>query len=95
MPLTPEQIAAAGPWVTVVFVLLAILVAAATAFVRGWIVPGWLYDRLEARAQKAETQAERNAEALEGQAKAFEVMGRSFDRLERDFDRLAPGRVND
>lgn len=50
----------AGGWA--IFALAVIW--AAIALQRRWIVPGWIYDRLEARVEKAEIQAERNSESL-------------------------------
>lgn len=94
MPVDPETISAAGPWVTVVAVLIAIIVTAATAFVRGWIIPGWLYERSEKRAEKANTQAERNAEALEAMSESYKILAINFDRLERELGRPTSRRVN-
>lgn len=72
---------------------LALIATIGLGGIRRWWVFGWMYDRLETRAEKAETIAERNAESLESSSKAFEVMGRSYDRLERDVERIASDRV--
>jgi len=51
---TPQQIAEAGPWAVLAFVLIAVIFGAATAFVRGWVVPGWVYRRLDERSDRTE-----------------------------------------
>jgi len=80
----------AGGWAA--FLGLGALIAF-TGARRGWVF-GWMWERLEKRAETAETQAERNADSLDTLAQSYEVMARSYDRLERDFDRIAAGRVN-
>lgn len=94
MPVDPQVIDEAGPWVTLAAVLIGIIVTAATAFVKGWIIPGWLYQRSEARAEKATIQAERTAEAMEAISKSYEVMARNYDRQERELGRPTSRRVN-
>jgi hypothetical protein len=85
-----RAISDAGGWAA----FLALIVLLGVGLMRRWWVPGWLFDRLEARAEKSDTQAERNADSLAASSEAFGVMAKSYDRLERDFDRLAAGRVN-
>jgi hypothetical protein len=61
----PVALAQAGP----VVILLVGIGLLFRAFVRGDIVPGWLFKLEQEQRQKAETQAERNAEALAALAK--------------------------
>lgn len=107
MPLTPEQIAAAGPWAVLVAILLAGIVALFGLIVKKLLVPGWIYDRAEAERQKSDIQAERNSEALEATAKtgevqakaiadlaeSFRVMARNYDRIDLRLEALERGRV--
>lgn len=102
MPLTPEQIAAAGPWAVLVAVLLAAGVAGVGMIVKRVFVPGWMFDRSEADRQKSDTQAERNADAIAALVKAqadlaesFKVMARSYDRIDVRLEALEPRRVKD
>jgi hypothetical protein len=76
--LDPISLAQAGP----VAILLVGIGALAAAFVRGTIVPGWLYTQEREQRIKAETQAERNTEALE--AVASTVKAALDDRARRD-----------
>ena len=62
-----------GGWAAF-FALMALL---AIGGVRRWWVFGWMYDRLEARAEKSDIQAERNAESLA-------VLTRAVQSLEQD-----------
>lgn len=50
---------------------LAVLAFVVIAFIRGDIVPGFIYRDERAQRTVAETQAQRNAEALESLAKAI------------------------
>lgn len=59
-------LAQAGP----VAILLAGIVLLFRAFIRGDIVPGWLFRLEQEQRQKAEIQAERNADALAALAAA-------------------------
>lgn len=93
MPLTPEQIAAAGPWAVLVAILLAGIVTLFGLIVKRVLVPGWMYDRSERERQKSDTQAERNSEALEAMAESFKVMARSYDRIDVRIETLERGRV--
>jgi len=56
---TVEQITAAGPWAVLVFVLIAGFAAFGTAIWKRQLVPGWIYDRLEQRADAAEAEVKR------------------------------------
>lgn len=69
MTIDPYQLAEAGP----VAILLVGITALAVGFVRGWVVPGWLYHQERAQRIKAETQAERNTEALETVARTIQT----------------------
>lgn len=73
-----KAIADIGGWAAF-FALMALL---AIGGQRRWWVFGWMYDRVEARAEKSDVQAERNAESLE-------LMTKTVERLERDFEALA------
>lgn len=94
MPLTPEQIAAAGPWAVLVAILVAGIVALCGLIVKRLLVPGWMYDRSEARAEKSDTQAERNADSLADLAESYKVMARLYDRIELRLERLEGREVN-
>ena len=59
--LDPVQLSEAGP----VAILLAGIGLLALGFVRGYVVPGWLYRQERDQRLKAETQAERNADNIE------------------------------
>lgn len=61
----PIALAQAGP----VAILLAFIFAMVLAFIRGTVVPGWLYRQEREQRIKAETQAELNAVALAALAK--------------------------
>ncbi len=50
---------------------LAVLAFVVIAFIRGDIVPGFIYKDERAQRTTAETQAQRNAEALEALSKAI------------------------
>ena len=82
MPEVPsvEQIAAAGPWPVLVFVLLIGIIALAGAIVKRIFVPGWLYDQLREDNAILRDQGERNAKAI----KAL------VDELRRERTRKAP-----
>jgi hypothetical protein len=67
MTFDPVALAQAGP-TTILLVGIAWL---GLAFVRGWVVPGWIYRDERQQRATAETQAQRNAEALESLAKAI------------------------
>ncbi len=102
MPLTPEQIAAAGPWAVLVAILLAGIVALFTLVVRRIVVPGWMFDRSEAERKISDAQAERNADSLAVTSKAnadlaaaYLAMARSYDRIERRLEALERRRVKD
>jgi hypothetical protein len=41
---------------------------------RRWWVPGWLFDKTEARAEKAENQSERTIEALAANTEAMKAV---------------------
>ncbi|HEY6568593.1 MAG TPA: hypothetical protein VI341_13840 [Actinomycetota bacterium] len=62
----PVVLAEAGP----VAILLVGIGALTIGFVRGWVVPGWLYHQEREQRLKAETQAERNTDAIEAIAAA-------------------------
>lgn len=64
-----------GALVVLSFVLLAII--------RGDLVPGWLYKKVEGRVEKAEEQARLNAESLTALAKAA-ASGTTRGTRERD-----------
>ena len=53
-------LADAGGWAVVV----AMITAIGTGIVRGWWVPGFVYDREVKRADEATTQAQRNTESI-------------------------------
>lgn len=57
----PISLAQAGP----VAILLVFIAALATAFVKGTVVPGWVYQQQVIRADKAEAIAERAVAAVE------------------------------
>lgn len=76
-----KAVADIGGWAAF-FGLMALL---AVGGVRRWWVFGWMYDRVETRAEKSDTQAERNAESLE-------AMSRTVERLERDLAALSTRR---
>jgi hypothetical protein len=60
MPINPLDLAQAGP----VAILLVFIAVGVAAFVKGTVVPGWLYRQEREQRQKAETQADRNTESL-------------------------------
>lgn len=87
-----------GGWAVVLVIGVVILVGGA----RRWWVFGWIFDRLEKRAETSDTQTERLTAAFEGQAKtltdlaeSFKVMARSYDRIENRLDALERRRVKD
>jgi len=84
-----KAIADLGGWAA----FLTVIVAIGVALLRRWWVPGWVFDREVARADKSDTQAERNAESLETSSEAYGVMAKSYDRLERDVERLTDALV--
>ena len=53
-------LADAGGWAVVV----AMITAIGTGIVRGWWVPGFVYEREAKRADEATTQAQRNTESI-------------------------------
>jgi uncharacterized membrane protein YciS (DUF1049 family) len=57
----PVALAEGGP----VVILLVGIGFVALGFLRGYVVPGWLYQQEREQRIKAETQAERNTEAIE------------------------------
>ena len=66
---TPEQVAAfADLGGFALFLLVDALVGA--GFLRGWIVPGFIYQQEREAREKAEIQAARNSEALEKLARS-------------------------
>ena len=73
--------------------LTLVVVIAVTGAKRVWVW-GWMFDRLEKRADTSDTQAERNADSLATMSDSYAVMARSYDRLERDYDTLSGRRVN-
>jgi len=73
---TLEQLSDAGGWAIFAFSVFA----AAIGLVRGWIVPGWIYQLEREQRTKAEVQAERNAEALALLARAADVNSRVSGR---------------
>ena len=62
----PVALAEGGP----VVILIAGITALTWGFVRGYVVPGWLYRQEREQRIKAEIQAERNTDALEAVAVA-------------------------
>jgi len=68
----PVALADAGP----VAILLVGIGLLALGFVRGYVVPGWIYKAAIDRAERAETQAQRTTEAL---LKATTVVDKSID----------------
>lgn len=80
-----KSIADLGGWGA----FLALVVLIGIGLMKRWWVMGWMYDRLEARAEKSDIQAERNDEALKTSSDAYSVMAKAYDRLERDLDRLS------
>ncbi len=75
MPLIPPELyGPAGALAALGFMVIG--------FLRGDLVPGWLYKAAIARAEKAEVQAERNTDALE--AVALTVKSALDDRARRD-----------
>ena len=75
----PIALAEAGP----VAILLVGIGLLAIAFVRGYVVPGWIYKAAIDRAERAETQAQRTTEAL---LKATTVVDKSIDARAADPD---------
>jgi hypothetical protein len=69
-----------------VVMLVALVIVVFVGLYRRWWVPGWMFDRSEARAEKADTQAERNAESLE-------VMAKAHDRIAQRLDSITSGWV--
>ena len=66
---TPEQVASFADLGGFALFLLVVAMGG-IGFLKGWIVPGWIY-RLEREArEKAEVQAARNAEAIEKLARS-------------------------
>lgn len=65
----PVVLAREGP----VAILLAGIVALFLAFIRGDLVPGYLYRAAVERSEKAETQSERSTEAVEDLTKVVRV----------------------
>lgn len=63
-PATIKQLVDAGGWTVAIAeaIVFGILVLRGAA--KRWYVAGWIFDRTEERAEKAETQAERTTEAL-------------------------------
>ena len=69
-----------------VVMVVAMVIFAIVGLARKWWVPGWLWERSEARAEKSDIQAERNAESIE-------VMAKAHDRIAQRLDSIASGRV--
>lgn len=88
MPLTPEQIAAAGPWAVLVAVLIAAVVSGFVLLVKKTWVPGWIFEESETQRVKSDTQAERNADSIASLGESFKVMSRSYDRLDDRMGRI-------
>jgi uncharacterized membrane protein YciS (DUF1049 family) len=65
----PFALAEAGP----VAILLVGIGLLAIGFVRGYVVPGWLYRQEREQRIKAETQAERNADNIEAMVAAVKA----------------------
>lgn len=72
----PIALAEAGP----VAILLVGIGALTIGFVRGWVVPGWLWRQERDQREKAETQAERNTDAIEAIAAAVKASLDARDR---------------
>ena len=60
----PISLAQAGP----VAILLVGIGLLGLGFIKGYVVPGWLYRQEREQRIKAETQAERNTDAIEAVA---------------------------
>ena len=75
----PIALAQAGP----VAILLVGIGALAWGFVKGWVVPGYLYRQEREARIVAETQAQRSTEAL---LKAATVVDKSIDARKSDPD---------
>lgn len=77
--LDPVALSDAGP----VAILLVGIGLLAIGFVRGYVVPGWLYRQERDQRAKAETQLDRNTEAIEAMTatvkEALRVSGRNAD----------------
>jgi hypothetical protein len=71
----PVALSQAGP----VAILIAGIIAMVIGFVRGDVVPGWLYRQERAQREKAEAQAEQNALALAVLARTASVDQRRRD----------------
>lgn len=56
----PVALSEAGP----VAILLVFIGALTAAFIKGTVVPGWIYRQEREQRIKAETQADRNTESL-------------------------------
>ena len=67
--LDPVALAQAGP----VAILLVGIGLLGLGFVKGYVVPGWLYRQEREQRIKAETQAERNTDAIEAVAAAVKA----------------------
>lgn len=75
----PRLLADAGGW-TVVIVMMSFL---GTGFVKGWIVPGFVYRREVARGDKADDQADQNSRAIEKLVTLLDAGGWDDDRRGR------------
>jgi len=73
--LDPTQLAAAGPWA----VVIAMGIALGTAFVKGWIVPGFVYDREVKRGDEAIAALAKSVEALAEEVRRDRRTGRRPD----------------
>lgn len=60
-PSVPVALADAGGWAVVV----AMITGLGIGFVRGWLVPGFVYRREVERGDKADIVSERTADAME------------------------------
>lgn len=66
---SPQDLAQAGPWAVVVFLLASGIGALWTAFIKEWIVPGSRLRREEQKNRRLEAQVLRNTKAMETIAK--------------------------
>ena len=66
---TPEQVALFADLGGFALFLLVVALAG-IGFLKGWVVPGWIFKQERAAREKAETQAARNAEAIEKLARS-------------------------
>lgn len=74
MPLSPEQVAQAGPWAVVVALLVAFAVAMYAAFQKRHIVTGAEFREAEKRARRWEIRYRRAERILERNTAALEAI---------------------